>query len=356
MKLAIVTDTHAGARGDSPIFNEFFMSFWEKIFFPYLETHNIQHVVHMGDIMDRRKFVNYVILHDFRTRVIDRLRHEGIDFTYIVGNHDIPYRNSNKINAMAELFGKDPWFDIYSSPNHKFFEADKPPILMLPWIHAENLEETLQKIEHSKAKIVMGHLEIAGFKMDKNTVCGHGIDKAVFDKFDKVFSGHFHHRSTDGKIMYLGNPYEITWADYGDQRGFHIFDTDTHELEFIENPLHIFHRIEYDETKMPFDVQDKWHFDQYKNAYVQVLVVNKTDAVKFDQFLTDLNAVSPADVKVADDVAVFVDNDMEIDVSHSEDTGLFIDRYIEGAEFPVDKDRLRQYMKDLHKEAQGLDV
>jgi DNA repair exonuclease SbcCD nuclease subunit len=52
-----------------------------------------------------------------------------------------------------------------------------------------------------------------------------------FLKFELVMSGHFHTKSQKGNITYLGNTYQMYWNDYADQRGFHIFDTDTLKLE-----------------------------------------------------------------------------------------------------------------------------
>ena len=51
-----------------------------------------------------------------------------------------------------------------------------------------------------------------------------------------------------GKSFILGNPYQMFWNDVDDKRGFHIFDTETNELEFIENPYTIFERIYYEDN------------------------------------------------------------------------------------------------------------
>ena len=42
----------------------------------------------------------------------------------------------------------------------------------------------------------------------------HGTEKSVFKRFEKVMSGHFHKKSDDGHIYYLGTQYEMTWSDY----------------------------------------------------------------------------------------------------------------------------------------------
>ena len=49
MKIAMITDTHFGARNDNLAFNEYFYKFWENVFFPYLDEHKIDTIIHLGD-------------------------------------------------------------------------------------------------------------------------------------------------------------------------------------------------------------------------------------------------------------------------------------------------------------------
>ena len=118
---------------------------------------------------------------------------------------------------------------------------------MMPWICAENYDESMLELKNNSAALCMGHFEIAGFTMHRGMTSDGGLSREIFRKFDMVFSGHFHHRSTSDNISYLGNPYELTWQDYNDTRGFHLFDLSTRTLEFIPNPNVMFHRIVYDD-------------------------------------------------------------------------------------------------------------
>ena len=54
MKIALLNDTHFGARNDSLIFDDFFHKFYDEVFFPYLKEHNIKTLIHLGDVVDRR--------------------------------------------------------------------------------------------------------------------------------------------------------------------------------------------------------------------------------------------------------------------------------------------------------------
>ena len=61
MKIAVLNDTHWGARNDSPAFVNYFNRFYDEIFFPYLQENNIKTVIHLGDVVDRRKFINFLV-------------------------------------------------------------------------------------------------------------------------------------------------------------------------------------------------------------------------------------------------------------------------------------------------------
>ena len=354
MKIALITDTHFGARGDDPAFNEFFFKFWENTFFPYIKENKITTVVHLGDIVDRRRFINFVTLHNLRKRFVAKIKEMNIDFHVIVGNHDVPFRNTNEVNAMQELFSGHSSLNIYSNP--KTITIDGTDIALIPWINHSNMEDTFKFIKDTPAQICFGHLEISGFEMDKGSFCREGLSRDIFDKFDTVFSGHFHHRSSDGHITYLGNTYEMTWADYNDPRGFHIFDTKTQDLDFIENPYRMFHKIIYDDrNETPESISGK-NYDHYAQTYVKVVVANKTDSVLYDMFLDALTKVSPLDITVVEDFTDYVEmSDSDI-IDQSDDTVTILDKYVDGLEMTLDRDRLKKQLRDIYLEAQKLET
>jgi hypothetical protein len=197
----------------------------------------------------------------------------------------------------------------------------------------------------------MGHLEIIGFEMYRGASSHEGFDSKLFSKFDMVFSGHYHHKSTNGHIHYLGNPYELTWQDYGDPRGFHLFDLSTRELTFIQNPYSLFCRIEYDDTRQvktpdAVDVQDK---------YVKIVVINKSDYYRYDQFLATVYNSNPVDVKIVEDFSEF--NDGKVDESiNLENTTDVMTNYVDSLETEVDKEKVKMFMKALYVEAVNREI
>ena len=351
MKIAIITDTHFGARNDNQNFNEYFYQFYENVFFPTLEDRGIKTCVHMGDVVDRRKFISYKIANDFRNRFIKRFGELGIDLHIIIGNHDTYYKNTNEVNAMEELVGRDR-HKIYTEPEVVHF--DDIPIQFIPWINAGNYDASMAALSRSPASIAMGHLEINGFEMQKGFPMSGSHDKELFRRFDTVFSGHFHHKSDDGQIFYLGTPYEIYWNDYQDPKGFHIFDTATRELERIENPFGIFEKIYYDDSTKDYS---KHRFGKYKNKYVKLIVVNKKDLYGFDQFVDKLLKADAYEVKIIEDFSELDPANVSDEIiEKTEDTMTLLENYIEELDVTLDKERLKGTMRSLYTEAQDIEV
>lgn len=352
MKIALVNDTHFGARGDSQVFNQYFFKFWENIFFPYLKENNITTLIHLGDVVDRRKFINHNTASDFQNRFMKRLWAEGIDTHIMIGNHDTYYKNTNKVNAIHNLCSTydgihEPF--IYTDP--KIVTFDGVDILLMPWICEDNYEQSMEFLKTAPVEVVFGHFEIAGFEMDRGNICHEGLDRKLFDRFDIVLSGHFHHKSTSGNITYLGNQYEMTWADYNDPRGFHVFDTETRETEFILNPHKMFHKIMYDDSSNDFEVWKKYNYAPLKDCFVKVVVLNKQNPFLFDSVLDNIYKAGVADLSIVEDFTdTLIDIDQEI-IDQAEDTMTILSKYIDNLTLNVEGDKLKTLMRELYVEA-----
>ena len=353
MKIALITDTHFGARNDNANFNEYFYKFYEGIFFPYLHQHNIKTCIHLGDVMDRRKFVSYKTASDFRERFILPFNQLNINLHMLVGNHDTFYKNTNDVNSLHELVnGKFSNIKVYSEAQEVNFDGCK--ILFMPWINNQNHIHSVGMIDQTTAQICMGHLELNGFAMQRGMIMDHGWDKEEFNNFDMVMSGHYHHKSDDGQIFYLGTPYEIYWNDWDDPKGFHVFDTETRELERIVNPYKIFSKIYYDDSTASYESHD---ISQYKDKYVKVVVVNKKDLYQFDKFVDKILTADCHEVKIIEDFSDLDASNVSDDIiENTEDTMTLLERYIDDLTVDLSKDRLKNTMRTLYTEAQDLEI
>jgi DNA repair exonuclease SbcCD nuclease subunit len=280
----------------------------------------------------------------------DKLETMGIRGYMLAGNHDTYYKNTNDVNSPDLLLKEYSNITVIDSPSEIIIDDTK--ICMMPWICPENYTESLAMLTSTEAEICMGHFEISGFAMYRGMESHEGLSKEVFNKFDLVFSGHYHHRSNDNHIYYLGNPYELTWQDYNDPRGFHLFDLSTRGLEFINNPYTMFSRIEYDDKeKIPLDLDAI----DLTDKFVKLIVVNKTDYYKFDKFIQKLYNKGCAEIKIVEDLSEFEDGEVGEEIN-LEDTLSVLSNYIESIETDVDKEQVKNFMKSLYTEAVNIEV
>lgn len=352
MKIALVTDTHFGARNDNTAFAEYFKQFYDTIFFPYLKENNITEIIHLGDVVDRRKYLNYQTAEIMQEAFFDPIINNNYNVNIIIGNHDTYYKNTNKVNSISRLYNSYTGDNIQWHDNKPgVVNYDGLDIMLLPWICTDTYEPFLKEVQETDCQVLFGHLELKGFIMHKGAINTNGMESNIFDKFDVVCSGHFHHKSTVGNINYLGCPYEITWSDYDDPRGFHIFDTETRELEFIRNPLTMFHKIWYDDSNTTMEQVVNRNYEPMRNCYVKVIVTNKDNPFWFDMFIEKLEKVSPLHVQVVEDhLNLDLESDDEI-VSEAEDTLTILHKYVNTLDVNVDKEKLETKIKDLYSEA-----
>jgi DNA repair exonuclease SbcCD nuclease subunit len=354
MKVAIITDQHFGARNDSTHFLDFYEKFYDEVFFPTLQSAGISTVLILGDTFDRRKYVNFFTLKRTKQMFFDRLADQNIEVHMLAGNHDTYFKNTNNVNSVDLLLAEYDNINVIDSPQtiHLNYGETSYDICMLPWICAENYENSMLEIKNTSATICMGHLEVAGFAMYRGMPSHEGLERSLFRKFEYTFSGHYHHKSSADGIFYLGNPYELTWQDYNDDRGFHIFDMDARSLEFVKNPHKMFYRIVYDDKKDTISDITNMDLSGYTGKYVKVVVVNKTNPYLFDKMMSNLYNVNPVDVTIAEDFTDLtegLDDDM---LDQAEDTLTTLNKYVETIKDDgIDNDKLKTLLKELYVEA-----
>jgi len=342
MKVAIITDTHYGARKNSKLFHDYFLKFYKEIFFPTLDKEGISTIVHMGDAFDNRTGINFGALSWAKDNIFDPIKERGIKLHLIVGNHDSYYKNTNDINAVDLLLREYDNVSIYSEPTEVLL--DKLKVLFIPWINQDNEKKTFKLVENTTCKCAMGHLELSGFAAHKGHTMENGMESKLFEKFYRVYSGHYHTRSDNGKIFYLGNPYEMFWNDVKDSRGFHIFDTETLEHTPVNNPFRMFYNIYYEDTNyQTFDTRE------YENKIVKVIVRKKSDSKKFEKFIDKLYSAGVSDLKIVENFQI--QDDESFEAFESEDTLSILNRYIQEAEINLDKSLLQRIINEVYQEA-----
>lgn len=340
MLVALITDTHFGARSDNSLFYEYFNLFLNKCFFPTLEHHGITKIIHLGDFLDRRKYVNFNTLNWIKTNFLDKTKKYDIDL--IIGNHDTYYKNTNQLNSPNLITSEYSNITVYSEPT----EVDG--ILYLPWINSENHDSSMKMINDSSSEVIMGHLEINGYVMHKGVLCSGGLNPEIFNKFKSVYTGHFHTKNQSANIYYLGCPWDLMFTDSDDVKGFHLYDTETDELQFIENPYKMFWKFYYDDkskTKEAVLLPDS-KLRKLIKSFVKVYVKSKTKPKLFDTYIKQINEAQPASLILFEEYANIETEQTDI-INMSEDTLSIIRSSINDYSDLINGDESKKRIEDL---------
>lgn len=348
MRFCALGDTHFGVRNDLNLFHIHFEKFYDMMIAD-LVSQDINCIIQLGDLFDRRKYINFNSLKESKRYFFDKLRDNNITLHTLIGNHDIFFRESLQVNSQSLVLGEYNNIHIYDSPTTINF--DNTSIDIIPWICKDNEKEVMDFIAKSKSDICMGHFEIATFAMYRGVESHDGLPVDMFAKYEKVLSGHYHTKSHRENIIYVGTPYEMTWQDYNDPKGYHIFDTESRDLSFFENPYTIFVRVDYDDSK---ELVDPASLDLV-DRFVKVVVTNKTDLYKFDQFMGKMYTKGCYEVKVIEDLSEFQEGEISEEIN-LEDTMDVLSNYIDSIDTDADKDKIKSFMKSLYIEAINMDT
>lgn len=357
MQIAIVADQHFGARNDSVPLQTAIGKFIDTIFLPTLEARHITHILNAGDVLDRRKYTNHGTLHFVHTRYREPLRRRGVIEHVCLGNHDLFLRDSNRVSAIVELSRHDETLRVYATP--ETIDIDGFQVLMVPWIISETEADTYTALKTSNAQMVIAHVPLRGFQEYRGQVCTEGLPPDVFSRFRRVLAGHFHHKSTIDNITYVGAFGHYIWSDYADERGFHIYDTDTDTLEFIENPYSLFVKLIYDDDGQSVAyshqlLQQILAADSpYREAYVKLIVKSRTQPYWYDSVVDALYKVGVQDIVVVDDIVVADEtaNATILPTTTDVDTLNLMQEYVTDLSISADKDALMSYLRDKYEEA-----
>jgi len=353
MKVAIISDTQYGSRQDYQPFLELNRKFFNKVFWPYLKEHNIKTIVHLGDLVEKRKHLSFLtadyLQKDFLQPIIDG----DYQLHWLLGNHDIYFRESTQINASL-LLNRKPGGTVIGSGIFVYDKAEEVVIgnkiiLFVPWICDENREHSIKTIEESRCRTLFGHLELHGMDLGGGRIMKAGL-QIDLSKFDMVLSGHYHHRSIKDNIYYVGSHAEFTWSDYGDEHGFHILETDTMDIEFIPNPYKVFEKMFYDDANPKFRILPE-NFEHLKEKFVRVLVISKKDPEQYDYFMGLIEGAQPLDINIVDNYLNAATVDDEV-LEEAKDTLELILNAAKQANNVVPGEKLNNLLTDLYRQAQ----
>lgn len=357
MKIAILCDTHFGYKNSSKYFMNYQLKFFDNVFFPYCIKHKIRNVIHLGDLLDNRRYISIRTLQFLREIFLEKLYKHNIHLDIIPGNHDTYFRNTSDLSSLTEtLRHYNDSVTLYMKPTS--IQYDNLKIGLVPWINNSNYDMSMDFIEKSNCDFLAGHFEVAGFKYIGNSnIKSEGKNISLFSKYDLVISGHYHTRGISKNVQYLGSQYEFNWSDVDDDKFFYILDTNTRDLKPIKNPHKFFIRFYYNDSN-PKDIED---FINNISDYdileknIRVIVEKKNDLYLFDQYINSINNMNPFDLNIIENFEINnddFDNDEMI-----EDTPSLIDSYIDKSLVTqLDKEKIKTILQKLFLEASMLNT
>lgn len=342
-KVILLGDTHFGVKNDSRIILDFQRDFFDQVLFPFCKENNIKEIWQLGDLFDNRKSIHMPSLQAAREIFLDPLSHLCKKVTFLVGNHDAPYRNTLESNSVELLVEQYPWdnnieIDVIKRPK------ERGNITFFPWICQDNYEDSMAFMKRGNA-IAVGHFEISNVLHQYGIESKKGLQISDFSKFKKVFSGHFHERSLNQNILYVGVPYEMYENESHAVKGFHVFDTEDFSCEFIPNPLKLYSTLEWPNNNI--------NAKDITNKYVTINVLSGYDTPEYNHFIDEIidhkpyNLTIKHDIVSAKDIALCLEN-----VNANTSEKLMEDCYEKAvANTSIEKDFLKGLFDDLYNEA-----
>lgn len=329
-KLLFISDIHFGVKGNSETFLSVIEDFFLKTLPKVIKDNNITDVRILGDLFDNRNTLNVrtinAVIKIFRWY---QMNMQSVHWKVLTGNHDIYYHNRLDINSL-EVLREFTNVEIITNVTEEVIDGYK--IITFPWLVKDTEPDIKFREVISSNKIYdlcLGHFEINGFEVMHGTVHEGGVESSIFKNFKRVFTGHFHLRRTQGHISYLGCPYPITWGDYGDIKGIHIFDLETRETTFIPNtdsPQYVRINIE--------DLLQK-NVDKIKlikNNNVKLVIDKKYSEQLIVKAIAKMESLNPRRLDVENNFIEELDSKIDVDLNKLNDPLAFLLEYIKNLE------------------------
>jgi hypothetical protein len=280
-------------------------------------------------VTDRRKYINFQTLAFAKEVFFEPAKVRNIRIHWVLGNHDLPFKHSLKLSS-HEAFREYDNVIVYDTP--KVVSFDSVDTLLVPWLCDENTEHALEMVRTFTGSVVAGHFEFNGFELYRGFINNHGMETGLFRPFPLVMSGHYHHRSSRDNIFYLGAPYEMVWSDYGSDHGFHWWTPQTHQLDFVKNPHHLYYVFTYDDSSDdPTYVQTLLEHVKSPHVHqriVKIVTKKKNHPLWFDTFADEVMKLGAHEVQFVDDTAWNVSIDTDTSEVSVLDTMTMIHQYV----------------------------
>jgi DNA repair exonuclease SbcCD nuclease subunit len=287
-------------------------------------------VVNGGDTFNTRGIIPTSCL-DVASRCYIDWSEAGIDQWILVGNHDQEDR-AGEIHPMS-IFKRFGW-TVVDRP------MIKNDIALFPYMKKEAIEKSLKSEELEGIKTAIVHWGIQGAKRNDWNVDTDGVPIEWLERFDQVFSGHYHYRNSIQNVHYIGSPFQHNFGEMGQEKGVLIFDTESKEISFEEitgTPKHYEVDVEFKDGKKLV----KGDKEPSANDFVRIRVRGGSESAM--SFRKEDLKLSCASVKIEREIEEKFHSRLKVEDRHN--ILSLMEKYVDFVGFPGDKSKLLEIGK-----------
>ena len=227
----IFTDIHFGKKSNSPQHNQDCLDFIDWVCGVVEDDPSIDYVAFLGDWYENRSTIGIVTL-NYSHAAASKLNDLGKPIYFVVGNHDLLYRNTRDVHSITPFAAYEN-FVIIDQP--RVVNEICGSVLFSPFLFEREYPDLA---EYLKLPVWMGHFEFQGFVVTGHSIkMQHGPEGRDFAGPKHILSGHFHQRQDSDNIHYIGNTFPMNFSDAGDRnRGCAIYDNVHNTIRYINWP------------------------------------------------------------------------------------------------------------------------
>ena len=338
--VAIISDVHLGLHANSELWHDILLNYakWLK---NELDKNNIQDLLILGDIFNNREEIGVKTLSV--TEQFFKIFSNSISPINIIllnGNHDSYFRDNSDINSISIFKG---WSNITVVDKPETIIVKNNKITFIPWGLHNNIP--------SDNDLLFGHFEINTFKKNVAKLCEDGLDSSVLlEKAKLIMSGHFHLRDErsykNGKIIYVGCPYQQNWNDVNSIKGYYLLNTEDLSYEFIENtitPKYLYIKLS--------DFFDKNKLENIKKSitgnFIKIIVDQEISYDSFEKILNVLTLLKPLEISSNFNINKELKVDENYEIVHL-DTKLLLEEFVNSLEIKDLRDKILKELNEIY--------
>lgn len=266
----------------------------------------LSNLIVAGDVFDERKSQPLSVLNVW-SDMLDYAYINKIKIICIPGNHDKTNYESEK--SYLDTYKYHPSMQLITSHHTDYNISPDWAIHFVPYFkESTTYKSYLDKISISDSRnnMLITHIAVNGVTNNDGSVVEKGIKVSDFDRFDKVFVGHYHNSQViNDHIIYVGSLYQ---ANYGEDpgKGITVINNNgsyqRYQTQFTK----------YFTVKIDLDTTDDEELEKYCYQYA-----NSKDNIRF-KFIGQKHKVVALDKNRFDQIGIDVRceyKDATVDVS-----------------------------------------